>query len=91
MITIYGYDENVYKCVPCLNAKKFLTQRGKEFEFISIVTDKDENGQNIKNEKVLHELASRLGLDTYEGLTMPQIFNGDVHIGGFSDLKKYKF
>ena len=90
MVTIYGYDEQFHKCVPCLNAKRFCSAKGKNYNFISVVNGKDENGP-IFNESVISELLSRLGRKEKTGLTMPQIFDGNKSIGGFDDLKKYKF
>ena len=90
MVTIYGYDEQFHKCVPCLNAKRFCAAKGKDYNFISVVNGKDENGP-IFDESVISELLARLGRKEKTGLSMPQIFDGDTHIGGFSELRGYSF
>lgn len=88
MLTIFGYDEKIHKCVPCLNAKRFCTVKKLPYEFISVVNGKDDNGP-VFNKSVVDNLLTRLGRDTQVGLTMPQIFWGGEHIGGFDDLKTF--
>lgn len=92
MLTIFGYDSDIHRCVPCDNSKRFCKAKGHDFEFISVVTGKDENGP-VFNKEVIAELLHRLGRETKTGLTMPQIFREDTgeHIGGFTELMKYKF
>lgn len=90
MVKIYGFDEKYFRCVPCINAKRFCTVKGKEYEFISVVNGRDENGPTF-DEDVISELLTRLGRKEKTGLTMPQIFDGDIHIGGFSELRGYSF
>jgi glutaredoxin len=58
-------------CGPCKMAKRFLIEKGYNFEEIDI----EEN--NISRE----EMAS-----ISKGLTVPQIIINDLPIGGFDDL-----
>lgn len=88
MFTIYGYDEHIHKCVPCINAKRLLATKKKEFEFISVVIGKDENGP-VFDDGVILTLLDRLNRDSKVGLTMPQIFEDEVYIGGFTELREY--
>ena len=60
-------------CGPCKMAKKFLAEKGYNFEEIDI----EEN--NISRE----EMASMS-----KGHTVPQILINDLPIGGFEDLVK---
>lgn len=60
-------------CPYCDMAKNLLRQRGvTQFEEISI--EDDEQARNTM-------------LTLSKQKTVPQIFIGDIHIGGFSDLK----
>ncbi len=60
-------------CGPCKMAKKFLAEKGYNFEEVDI----EEN--NISRE----EMASMS-----KGHTVPQILINDIPIGGFEDLVK---
>lgn len=92
MLMIYGYNSEVRKCVHCDNAKRFCDMKGIPFEFMSVAVGKVGNDIEFDNE-VVAELLHRLGRDSKVGLTMPQIFREDTgeHIGGFSELRTYKF
>ena len=60
-------------CQFCTKAKLLLDMKAKEYEYIDITKD-DEAFQ----------------LFTDNGWrTVPQIFEGDNHIGGFTELKEY--
>jgi len=58
-------------CPYCRNAKTLLTAKGVSFTDIEITG----------NEKLTAEMVKRSGRHT-----VPQIFIGDVHVGGGSDL-----
>ncbi len=59
-------------CPYCVKAKNLLKQKGTEFEEINIETD-----SNLKD----------LMIEKTNGRkTVPQIFIGEKHIGGFDDL-----
>lgn len=61
------------KCKYCDMAKALLTNKGIEYSYIDIMQD---------------EGAMDMIVDA--GLkSVPQIFNGDTHIGGYEDLVKY--
>ena len=60
-------------CGYCFGAKSFLTSRGIAFETIDISTDR----------KLAVEMMQRSGRTS-----VPQIFIGDKHIGGFDDLRR---
>lgn len=86
MLTIFGYDEQFHKCVPCINAKRLAEKKGLEYQFISVVKGKDENGP-IFNEEVIQDLLDKLGRESKIGLTMPQIFDSrGTSIGGFAEM-----
>jgi glutaredoxin 3 len=61
-------------CPYCVQAKALLAMRGVPFEEKVIVWE-DEPHRN--------EIFARSGMKTF-----PQIFHGDVLIGGYSDLKE---
>lgn len=87
MYKVFGYDSNIHKCVPCINAKRLLDAKKKDYEFVSVVTGKDENGP-VFDDAVIAQLLAKLGRETQIGLTMPQVFAPDgTHIGGFDQLK----
>ncbi len=92
MLTIFGYDSSIHKCVHCDNAKRFCDMKGIPFEFMNVAISK-ENGDIIFDQEVIDELLHRLNRESKTGLTMPQIFREDTgeHIGGFSELRTYKF
>lgn len=88
MLTIYGYRDEINKCIQCTSAKRLCDVKGKEYEFISIADGKDENGP-IFNEAVISELLGKLGRESVVGLSMPVIFDGDIHVGSFNELRAY--
>lgn len=58
-------------CPYCVAAKRLLTAKGVEFEEIAVDID----------------VEARLKMQNLSGRTsVPQIFIGDRHVGGFSDL-----
>ncbi|HTS83395.1 MAG TPA: glutaredoxin 3 [Myxococcaceae bacterium] len=59
-------------CVFCLRAKDYLQSRGVDFEEIDVSDDDAARAQ----------LAER----AHGRRTVPQIFVGDVHVGGYTDL-----
>jgi glutaredoxin 3 len=59
-------------CPYCISAKNFLKQKG--FEYVEIRVDLDA----ARREEMLSRSAGRR--------TVPQIFIGGVHVGGFDDL-----
>jgi glutaredoxin 3 len=59
-------------CPYCVSAKNLLTRKGAEFTEIK-VTD----------EKIRDEMIKKSG----GRLTVPQIFIGEQHIGGYDDLR----
>lgn len=62
-------------CPYCAKAKALLRKKGVEFEEIDVGLDPDAMKQVIK------QTGRR---------TIPQIFIGDFHIGGFDDLNAYE-
>ena len=61
-------------CPWCQRAKGLLNQRGIEFEEIDVTEDRE-------LQKEMIELSGRQ--------SVPQIFFGDEHIGGYDDLVEY--
>ena len=60
-------------CPYCVRAKALLKRKGAEFEEI-MITD----------EKTRDEMIEKSG----GRMTVPQIFIGDYHVGGYDDLEK---
>ncbi len=60
-------------CIYCLRAKNFLKQKGLHFKEIELTDNKE-----------AYEELSKL----MERVTVPQIFIGEHHVGGYSDLIK---
>ena len=63
-----------YQCPYCDQAKALLTQKGIEFEERKI-------GDGYTKEDLLEAVPT--------ARTVPQIFLGEKHIGGYTDLVKY--
>ncbi|QQG32266.1 thioredoxin [Citrobacter phage CkP1] len=84
MLVIYGYDSTIHRCVYCDNAKRLAGVKKREFEFKNVMPEK-----GVFDDAVIAELLTRLGRDTQIGLTMPQIFDGETYIGGFTELREY--
>ena len=61
-------------CPWCQRAKGLLNQRGIEFEEIDVTEDRE----------LQKEMIEQSGRQT-----VPQIFFGDEHIGGYDDLVEY--
>jgi len=60
-------------CIYCLRAKNYLHQKGLHFKEIELTDNKE-----------AYEELSKL----MERVTVPQIFIGEHHVGGYSDLIK---
>ena len=58
-------------CGYCMAARMLLKKKGVDFENVNVTNDPD----------ALGEMLDRSGRRT-----VPQIFIGDVHVGGFDDL-----
>lgn len=85
MLTIYGYDSSIHRCVHCDNAKRLAEVKRETYEFKNVMPEK-----GVFDDEVIAELLTRLGRDTQIGLTMPQIFDAKgAHIGGFTELREY--
>ncbi|QLA10733.1 thioredoxin [Shewanella phage Thanatos-2] len=87
-VIVYGFEESVFRCPPCINAKRFLAAKKIPYEFISVATHKGSDGAPVLNEVVIDELESILGT---RKMTMPQIVINGHPIGGFTELQKHKF
>lgn len=70
MLEIVIYSKDY--CPYCVKAKNLLKQKGQTFREIDITHD----------EKLQQEVVTRSG----GRRTVPQIFIGDTHVGGFDDL-----
>lgn len=92
-VEIYGYQSDVYMCAPCINAKKLCELKQEKFdinmEFKSVAKRKDDKGRPVLDMVVLNELKDRLNLGSTSGMSMPQIFVNNAHVGGFVELKKF--
>lgn len=60
-------------CSFCKKAKDFLDTNNIQFEFVDI-------DQQIQKSTLLLDMNLK---------TIPQVFNGDEHIGGYTDLVEY--
>ena len=61
-------------CPYCKAAKSLLTSRGLSFKEIDVQVEPDKFGEMLTRSR---------------RRTVPQIFFGDEHIGGFTDLQGY--
>ena len=59
-------------CVFCLRAKEFLRSRGVSYREVDVT------GDDEARERLMEKSNGRR--------TVPQIFIGDVHVGGYADL-----
>ena len=59
-------------CVFCLRAKQFLRSRGISYREVDVSGD--------------HDARKRLIEQSNGQRTVPQIFVGDVHVGGYTDM-----
>ena len=60
-------------CGYCHMAKNLLNEQ--KIDFIEVSLDHDQEARRM--------------LKSMECRTVPQIFNGELHIGGFTELKQY--
>lgn len=79
IVEIFGFDERRKVCPACINAKRFCQVKDYPYTF-----------RSVNEDDTLELLLSRLGREESRGLTMPQIFVDGEHIGGFTELKKFK-
>lgn len=86
-VVIYGFDSALKYCMYCEMAKNLCKSRKIEYIFKSVIEPKDNDLKFDYNEEVKQELLQKLGKSELAGTTMPQIFVGDVHVGGFTDFK----
>ncbi|WJZ27953.1 thioredoxin domain [Serratia phage 92A1] len=100
MIVIYGFDPAHFNCVPCVNAKRYCEAKKLEYVFRPITKGVAADGQVEVDDDVLTEMFARQGVVHTPGkiprTTFPQIFHereGEetVRIGGFDQLRTYKF
>lgn len=91
-IEIYGYDQAIYTCAPCINAKRLCELKKEKFDidmtFISIAKSRTESGKPVLDMSVAAELCKRLQRTSIMGTSMPQIFVDDELIGGFDKLRE---
>lgn len=73
MITIYGKED----CPYCEAAQMLMEARGLEFEYKDMKSDPE----------VFDEVTKRLG--GIPPRLAPQIFDGEVYVGGFDKAKDY--
>jgi glutaredoxin 3 len=59
-------------CVFCLRAKEFLRSRGVSYREVDVT------GDDEARERLMEKSNGRR--------TVPQIFIGDVHVGGYTDM-----
>jgi glutaredoxin 3 len=59
-------------CVFCLRAKDYLRSRGVTYEEVDVT------GDDVARARLVERSSGRR--------TVPQIFVGDVHVGGYTDL-----
>lgn len=83
MLTIFGYDSSIHKCVYCDNAKRLADVKKIPYEFINVMPEK-----GVLDDAIIATLLAKLKRDTQIGLTMPQIFKGDTYIGGYTEFLK---
>jgi glutaredoxin 3 len=59
-------------CGYCMAAKRLLERKGVAFDEIDVAREPERRAEMIRRAR--------------GGRTVPQIFVGDVHVGGFSDI-----
>lgn len=74
MYMVYGNS----RCVYCGSAKELLRKYELDFEYKNLDEDQYMNEFKVK----MHELG------VINRVTIPQIFDGDRHIGGYMELKQ---
>jgi glutaredoxin len=62
-------------CVYCKRAKDLLDILGEDYQEF-----------NIEEDNLRESMNAKLG---YEARTVPQIWHGDSHVGGFTELSAY--
>lgn len=87
MYTIYGYLPAIQKCINCDSAKRLCTVKQKEFEFVSIADETDENGPIFNEDFAI--MLEKMGRTKAAGLSLPVVFHDGAHIGGFNELRKH--
>lgn len=89
MVTIYGWDEDDFRCVPCLKAKRICEVKGIDYVFIPVA----KFNPTIEHHENMKEIQEKLQSLGKELKSFPQVFassHGDVtHVGGFTDLKEF--
>lgn len=78
-VVVYGVDKKDFLCPFCEKAKSLLQEKEIDFTFLEVKHSKE----NIDS------LLKRLNKDSLKGMTVPQIFIGEDHIGGFTELKSH--
>ena len=79
MYTIYSKPN----CPQCEQAKMLLTSRSIPFN--EVILDVGQTKMPGKQYMMVSDLKSLLP----EAKSVPQIFKGDVHLGGLNDLRRY--
>lgn len=79
MITVYSKPA----CTFCDQAKALLESKGLEFKVINLDVGqpRQEGAEYVTRDQLLAKIPT--------ARTMPQIMDGDVHVGGFTELKQH--
>lgn len=88
MLQIYGYLPEVQKCINCDSAKRLCSAKKIDFTFLSIADTKGADGSPIFNDH-FDDMLKKLNRESAVGISLPVIFDGDTHIGGFNELRAY--
>lgn len=76
MLTVYSRDN----CIFCTKAKALLSEMKLDYDEINVYTD-----MNIDDFKD----SIRPYLKPDQQITVPQIFDGDIFVGGYDELTRY--
>ncbi len=74
-------------CPYCVNAKRLAEEQKIPYEYLIIVKDEKEIGENEKDTKITMEKAFEIVGQPFR--TVPQIIIDSKHIGGFDDFNKF--
>lgn len=88
MIEIYGFPEDKVICPNCRNAVRLCELNGVPYVFYPVISDLV-RGNFVRNMPVTLELMGRLGIESAEQISVPQIFIDGNHLGGLTDLKLF--
>ena len=85
MLQIFGWDDNDFRCVPCLKAKRLAESQNVPYDFYPCAKNdiKDHHRDNMVS------VTNLLAQVDEEFTSLPQIFYKGKLIGGFAQFKEH--